>query len=293
MSLLDKLNAIEITTESRITEADRNFCQSRQACYEYSLARLRELTDTIYQCREMEKTMSEDGINYYFTITGYSKEIKSSHWNFIENIVSYFAKTYSLDLYADKIKTALIPEEPSYNRYYYDTELAKEVNQKHEEWENLIYGTLVINYNDILDRIFAQLNGLSFQELALEQLKDKSRAAANYIDRYSGEFKKEYYTLKAATLSFDGCRRDYGRWELYDNAKTILRAAAHFEFGNFNTPTAYGWSQLLGNWCYDNDQYDLDTEKIIRFKSFKNRRFDIKFASPQLAQQFVDEYLKV
>lgn len=293
MSLLDKFNAVEITADSRITEADRNFCKSRQVCYEYSLARLRELTDTIYQCREMEKTMSEDGINYYFTITGYSKEIKSSHWNFIENIVSYFAKTYSLDLYADKIKTALIPEEPSYNRYYYDTELAKEVNQKHEEWENLICGTLVINYNDILDHIFAQLNGLSFQELALEQLKDKSRAAANYIDRYSGKLIKEFYTLKAATLSFDGCYRDYGNWSLYDKTKSILRAAAHFEFGNFNTPTVYGWHDLLGKWSYGEDQYDLTTEKIIRFKSFKNRRFDIKFASPQLAQQFVDEYLKV
>lgn len=293
MSLLEKFNAVEIIPDSRITEDDRKFCQARQACYEYSLARLRELTDMIYQCRETEKSMSEDGNNHYFFITGYSKEIESSHGNFIEGIVSYFTKTYALDLDSEKIKEALIPEKPTYGRYDYNVEIAKEVKQKCEEWENLIYGTLVINYNDVLDHIFAQLNGLSFQELSLEQLKDKARNAANYIDRYSGKFQKSLYTLKAATLSFDGCRRDYGRWELYDNAKTILRAAAHFEFGNFNTPTAYGWNQLLGNWCYDSDQYDLDTEKIVRFKSFKNRRFDIKFASPQLAQQFVVEYLKV
>lgn len=292
MSLLDKFNAVEITSDSRITEADRNFCQSRQVCYEYSLARLRELTDAIHQYKETEKSMSDDGDNHYFHINGFSKEIKSSHWNFIESIISYFIKTYALDLNSDQIEEALIPEKPKYNRYDYDVELAKKINQQHDEWEKLIYGTLVINYNDVLDHIFAQLNGLSFQELALQQLKDKARRAGNYIDRYSGEPQKALYTLKSNTLTFDGCYRDYGHWELYDRTKDILRAASHFEFGNFDTPTAYGWRDLLGSWHYDSDQYDMEG-KIIRFKSFKNRRFDIKFASPQLAQQFVDEYLKV
>ena len=292
MSFLDKFNAVEITSDSRITEADRNFCQSRQACYEYSLARLRELTDTIHQYKETEKSMSDDGDNHYFHIDGFSKEIESSHLNFTGSIISYFTKTYALDLDSDQIKKALMPEKPMYNLYDYDVELVKETNQQRDEWEKLIYETLVINYNDILDHIFAQLNGLSFQELALQQLKDKARRAGNYIDRYSGEPQKALYTLKSNTLTFDGCYRDYGHWELYDRTKAILRAASHFEFGNFDVPTAYGWHDLLGSWRYDSDQYDMEG-KIIRFKSFKNRRFDIKFASPQLAQQFVDEYLKV
>lgn len=293
MSLLDKFNAVEITADSRITEADRNFCKSRQVCYEYSLARLRELTEMIYQSRETEKSMSEDGNNHYFTIKGYNEYIVASHTSFLQDIVFFFTNKYKIKLDVEKIKTSIIPQKPEYDRYDIDKDAIQEYKKNLSVWDNLIHNTFIVKYDDILNQIFTQLNGLTFNELALQQLKENARHSANYIDRWGDSRTKELFKIKGSTVSMEGCYREYGKWRIIDRIKEVVRAAAHFEFGNFDIPDIDGWRELISHYDYLEEQYDYPDRKIIRFKSYKNGRFDIKFASPQLAQQFVGEYLKV
>ena len=293
MSLLDKFNAVEITSDSRITEADRNFCQSRQACYEYSLARLRELTAEIMAYTNDVVSMSEDGKSHYFAIKGYDEYIVATHTAFLQDITFYFTNKYKIKLDVETIKTSIIPEKPKYDRYDIDNGALQEYKKNLSEWDNMIHNSLVVKYDDILDRIFSQLNGLTFNELALQQLKEDARHSANYIDRWRESPTKELFTIKGTTISMEGCYREYSKWRIIDRIKTVVRAASHFEFGNFDIPDIDGWRELISHYDYPEEQYDYPDCKIVRFKSYKNGRFDIKFASPQLARQFVDEYLKV
>ena len=45
MSLLAKFNAVKVTADSRITAADRAFCEAHQAAYDAACVSLRDLAE--------------------------------------------------------------------------------------------------------------------------------------------------------------------------------------------------------------------------------------------------------
>lgn len=292
MSLLDKFNAVEITVDSRISSVDKSFCQAQQSAYEFALSTLREM-DSIYEVKLNEiKNLSPNGQNEYLNSYKFGENISEAHKDFISKIVYYFSSNYHVNLDSDIIKERLIPQIPR-TSWGMSKEEYERIQAEAEKNQQIIYDTLILNYNDILDCIFAQLGGFTFAEQAIQQLKDKARSAANWGNSYNGV--RERYKLSGATVSLEcGCTRSWKEWELRDGAKDIIMAAAHFEFGSICTPNCYGFHDILSSWRFENDVYDMDSlSKVKKFKCFKNHRFDIKFASASLAKEFVDTYLKV
>ena len=292
MNALDKLEAVEISVDNRISETDRQFCEAHQTAYKEAKEMLSELKyiweDTLnrqHQLLEPYET-SKYTLDKYISIPNFSvkdiqQRLECIHRVFIENLVEHFNSVYNVSLDSKEIADILLPNKPE--RYYPSdsTEAAKQYQQQLK--------TLMVDYKDVLDRILIQLGGRTFHERALDELKEKCHKAA--WNTYHG---KAEYELKNDTIRFAyGCSfKDWvDKWEVNDSLKEILRGLSYFETGIFGAYPS-GISRLLG---WDRMEYPLvefsGCTKLQSLRMFKNGRTDVKFRSRVYARQFVTQFL--
>lgn len=188
----------------------------------------------------------------------------------------------------DKIEEVLLPKEPDRYSSYNSAE--------YKEYYGAVENT-ELKYEDILDQIFIQLGGFSFQEKALNELKQKAHDAA--WNRYYGnkcyEQKKAVISFSHYACSFDSWHEEYYHGEheiqLTDGMKNIIRALAYFECGDTSS-IPWTLNTLLGyNWTTYNTEMQLGLEKLKSVKCFKNGRVDIRFTSEAFAREFAETFL--
>lgn len=292
MSLLDKFGQVEIKTDDRISPTDLNYCKLHQEAYEKARVALKSLAKQIAALRnEQECILSSIEDKYcrdiYFgssdslkTDTIYNT-LDNTHKVFIYRIVNYFQSHYKVSISCDTIKENLLPKEPE-NGWRRNEDEWIEYNNK--------LRTLTLHYEDILEQIFIQLEGFSFQEKALNELKQAAHKAA--WNEYHGN---KNFEQKKSTISFTSYACHFDSWysgphiNLSDSMKHVIKALAYFEYGT-QEYLGHGFSQLCG-YSFDCTVYEFDLDKVKQIKCFKNGRVDIKFTSEAYARQFVEEYL--
>lgn len=295
--LLAKFDTVEVQADSRITETDREYCTAHQKAYDAARACFQEL---VYIWEDLETQQSalltgieqeSYGLNAYLpshddlkiSADKINDHIKSLHSRLINRLVRHFNQAYHVSADASEIEAHLLPEKPSGEWHYSE--------EKAQEYETRML-SLSLNYQDILNEIFVQLDGRDFREQALFELKEKCHDAA-----WNNSGKSPKYEIKKDVLRFSGyaCSYDsgycYERWDLRENLKQIMRGIAHYETGSFSAVPS-GFSTLLG---YDHSNTDLiqfpGCAKVRQLKMFKNGRVDIKFASEEFLRTYVNEYL--
>lgn len=288
MNLLDKFNSVEITSDTRISETDRNICILHKEAYDKARSALKDLISISKRyVSEQDDVLSAIGrsCSSYLKvdIADLDRELSKSHNTFIHNIASYFRSRYNANISDRDIEDVLLPKRPETSRHSYCK----------EEWmayEDTIRN-LSLEYADVLDQVFIQLGGLTFKEKELAELKEACHKMA--WNCYNGH---KDYEQKKATITFGryGCGYDgsygYERWNLRDDMKSVIRGLNYFELG-MTGALSHAFDQLLS---YHFEQNEFDTpymEKIKGVKCFKNGRVDIRFASEALARQFADEFL--
>lgn len=147
---------------------------------------------------------------------------------------------------------------------------------------------LSLTYTDVLDQIFVQLGGYSFQDKAVQELKDSAHKHA-----WNTYYGTKNYEVKKATISFSSSCYTYswghGEMQLHDGMKDVVRALAYFEFGTQDY-LGGGFSELCG-YTFEGNSFEYGWEKIKQIRCFKNGRVDVKFTSEAYARQFAEEYL--
>ena len=93
------------------------------------------------------------------------------HEHFINRLTSYFARTYSVDLSAQSITERLLPSNNS--KGIFEREKAEEAEAAYHN----AMRELALRYTDVLDQIFIQLGGRSFQEKAFWELQQRCCSA--------------------------------------------------------------------------------------------------------------------
>lgn len=292
--LLDKFEKVEITADSRISPADCDFCKAHQEAYLRGRDALKDLAARLSQyITEQESIISRvEHDTYKSSYLGAGSDgicvsdiytvLDNTHNSFIEHIVNYFERKYKVTIEANRIAESLIPSKPSYSGWSRDEQEWKEYNEK--------LRALSLKYEDILDHIFVQLDGYSFQDKAVKELTDAAHKAA--WNRYHGIKNFEH---KKATISFTSYACHFDTWyrephiSLSDGMKNIIKALAYFEYGTQEYLGA-GFSELCG-YSFDSVMYEFDLDKVKSVKCFKNGRVDVKFTSEAYARQFADEYL--
>ena len=292
MNALDKLNAVQIEADNRISETDRQFCEAHQAAYMDAKASLNELeymwTDIVSrQSKLLEPAAAVwNNVQKYTYLPHFSEQdirnqLEKLNDLFISNLVRYFNSRYKVSLDADSIIDMLLPHKPKKDYFSPNTEAVTEYHQK--------LRTMTVDYKEVLEQIFVQLGGRTFLERALDEIKEGCHKAAWHT--YSG---KAEYELKNDTVRFTyGCRFDtiFEKWSLNDSMKEILRGLAYFETEALGYYPA-GIANLL-DWSYKEEPViSFSTYTMLQsLRMFKNGRVDIKFKSKDYASRFVSEFL--
>ena len=295
MDLLEKFAAVEIKTDERITEADRNYCDMHQKAYEAAISGFQELASFWEKTNKTQEKLLGDRKSSFFHdyLTSYNgptisqtlidHHIEALHSDFIMNLIRYFNSTYHVTVESAEIVKTLLPEKPD----GYQRSNCVEVSEKYQAQMQ----SLVVRYQDVVDQIILRLDGRSFSEQAFYELRTKCHSAAWNANKQAPD-----YARKKDTISFTGyfCRFrgwPYDGWELDDGMKDILYGAAHYETGSFNV-LPVGFSCVAGYQDIQTDVVEFPTsEKVKQMKLFKNNRVDLKFRSPEYAEQFVTDYL--
>ena len=291
MNLLEKLSGIEIKPDSRISEADRRYCTAHQEAYDNArtafTALRKQWKALVKQQEEILSPVAKESYErerYYrmsdLSSASFRKKIETLPEIFISGIVSYFNSKYHVSVDRDAVKKALLPEEPQYS---WEKTRTAEYHKTMRE--------LSLKYEDILEQIFVQLGGRTFEERAIDELKEKCHNAAWNTHRNTADYEIKNDTIR---FTFYACKFDdwvgRAKWSLSDGMKDILRGASHFETGHMEYyPSRI--SHLLGWDDKDASVYEFSCEKLKQIRMFKNNRVDLKFGSKAYANQFAAEYL--
>lgn len=300
MDLLSKFEAVEVKSDTRISEADKAFCEAQQAAYQAAKTSLMELK-FFWEDMETNQMKLLEGTDtqptMYLTSSSrlnlspeeIERQLKLLHNVLIEQLVHYFNGLYHVTVSYSEVVEALLPEEPEKYRSYDEESIARHKEEK-EAYETALL-TLSLDYTDVLNQIFAQMAGRGLLEQAVYELKAKCHKAAwhSYQKTARYELKKDTLRYPEYGCSYDsGYRRGY--WHLCDGMKDILRGIAHYETGSFS----YIPSVISNLFSYSLD-YDLaefyNCKKVKQLKMFKNGRVDIKFADEEHARKFTEDYL--
>ena len=236
MNLVEKINQVEIKTDTRISGADRAFCERQQRAYDAAREALKELDFTWTDCISQQK-MILDGEQAYTYYLGNGRNLKAACFrdelerlpeHFINRLTSYFARTYSVDLSAQSITERLLPSNSS--KGIFEREKAEGAAAAYHK----AMRELALRYTDVLDQIFIQLGGRSFQGKAFWELQQRCCSAV--WNTYKNE--PQYVQQKDIIhfyCHFCSCDADWTppRWSMTDRAKNVLWGVVHFETGSY------------------------------------------------------------
>lgn len=301
MSLLAKFNAVKVTADSRITAADRAFCEAHQAAYDAACVSLRDLAEMAEKAEAVQKKimqpLEEEATRMYyhsyfapsgthFGASDFFERLEHIHGDFITHVAEHFKRQYGVSISVEELKEALIPQAPGHCGYW-RTEAEIEEYQKFTEKLH----AMSLRWEDIVDRIFVQIGGFSFAAQAEKELKEKCHTAAWNVYRH-----QPVYTVKSRVIRFTNvCHNSsYSIYsneaELYEDGKSIVRALSHFENGDAGS-CIHQLEEYVGFKFERGDkEHPIDCEKLSGIKFFKNGRMDVRFKSEALARQFVEEY---
>ncbi len=327
MGLLDKFATVQIESDRRISEEDRAFCLRHQEAFDKSGPALQRIADAMIAAdAEQDAIFSgfKGGSDYLSSMRGFSNNVqdvyttmKSRNSEFISTIVSYFAQRYKVELDAREIEEHLIPESPAEpelpGRGYRDTTAEEreeykmkmaEYKKDHEEWD-VSLRTLPLRYEQIVDEIFTQLGGFSFEEQAMNEFLERTWNATHYLSNYSWNNIKagqEKFEIKGTVLRIgNGCQcNDYSYMrhpvpEYTPNSDliTLLDAVAWYECGRIGEGPF--WFPTLGTrYTYTKERvtYTQNMTKVESITCYKNGRVDIRFRDAAYLQEFAEQCLR-
>jgi len=254
LDIMIQFDEIKIENKNRIDEDDKKFCETFNKiytdtlkCYKYALDSLVSLYN---EQIVLVKNCYDLSVSYYgrdFSISDVKDSILKLKTIFISKICYHFSKKYNVTIDDNKI----------YNKYK-DIELE---HHKRENQDKTLKTDLIqyidLDYNMILDEIFIQLNGFSFWEKAIDEIKQKARMPLHYY-----EYRKYWnYEVKGKTIKFKTNIDD-------------IKPALYFYDSNE--------TQLIN--CYTHN-------KVDEYKHYDNGNTDIKFYNASDALDFAKRYL--
>ncbi len=206
MGLLDKFNAVEIKADNRISEADRKYCTTLQEAYDKAKEQLDDVyTILIRVGNEQRRIMGNDAERMPKFLEGCSslvsqvdEDIMNRHFRFINAIVSYFEREYTVNLERSCICEHLIPKKPDSS--YWNDAYKQEYQKYRQDIKNLS-----LSYVSVIDEIYAQLDGFSFEERAVNELKKRCWEVV-HPGRYYNDNPEDQFEVKGSTLRLTyGC----------------------------------------------------------------------------------------
>ncbi|NBI28636.1 LPD29 domain-containing protein [Chengkuizengella marina] len=267
-NIFNKFDDIEIQNNSRISSEDQTFCETQETIYRETIQFLETTLQQYIEIHEKygERSYSSDRdpsgyISNYDDIRKIENRIKEIKNDFISRICSYFSENYNVTIEKGEL----------YEKY-----------------------TTEVTYNNIIDEIFEQLDGFSFEEKAVNELKENMRSQIYRYEKVKVNKNKltiTDYIYWDSWATWDGTKLSWSDQKV----NTLFKALSHFE--NNETEMMYMFNVIHKQLSEGSKQHDIlskytiNYNKIKSFKTYKNGRVDIEFYNNSQAQQFCNEYL--
>lgn len=254
LDILSKFDEIKIKNVNRIDEEDKIFCEKHNRIYAETLTCYKGILDSLVNLYNKHILLVENGyelsVSKYgrdLSIDGVKDSILKAKEILISRICYYFSNKYNVTIYSNVIY-----------------EKCKDIELEYSKQENLdrtlntnLLEYVHIDYNIILDHIFVQLNGFSFIEKAIDEIKQKAKTPLHYY-----EYRNYWnYEVKGKTIKFR-------------QSITDIKPALYF-YDNNET-------ELIN--CYTHN-------KVDDYTSYENGNTNIKFINSSYALDFAKRYL--
>ena len=315
--VLEKLQRVKIQNKTRLSKEDQQFCQIQQKLYDSTRNHF------LSMFVDME-TLHQQELTFYGKVQKYADRVyqqnlicmdkkkqtelmEKVHNHFIRTIISFFNRKYGLAIqkhsYERYISLQTLAEPVLHKRISSLTEEEKQIyreerkkccKQKEENLHEVLFAR--IEYPLILDDIFSYLGGFSFQEKVEQEIKTDAKAGVPYAK----------YKLQSKKLSIQNllCSKTdlWGEYEICldsEKYKALLRALTFFDSSKEQVSIYDGWLERFVSFSYSGkkekegifDEHPALGKKVVKFKYFKNGRWDIVFASGVHTLSFAKEYL--
>ncbi len=282
MSLAGKFGNFEIKKSDRISQEDQAWLTHREELYKRAIAVYKSIYD-IYKA-ENETYSKDDLENYRYSslLIGdfdIPKKLSNVQNTYISGIFSYFSSKYDVQL------------TNNFEEYDLNRELYRYRNT--DPIKDIVID--FIDYHTVLEKIFDQLGGMSFEEKAIKEVKDKlkSKCYNSYHDIWRIKIKgnKFIYTdgYCSKEIYFD-----------YYNFGSTEWLRAFLDALSCNTYGKKTHIQSL-NKLYDSYHVRLENDDfqdgfsapevgVDHIKFYKNGRVDVTFKSGEFCRDFAREW---
>lgn len=285
MDLLEKFDSVVIENDSRISPLDKEYCEAHQKAYDNARIMLQELKiiwETMLSSQKEHLKDTSDSATLYLTgsdklslsLSGIQQQIRSNHAAFIDKIVCHFNQVYHVTISESDVESALLPEKPERGWRYHDEE-------KWEQYEKAL-DILELPYTDVVDQIFAQMDGRGLWDQAVHELKENCHSGS-----WNSYNEKPRFERKKAVIQFSSSADHSG--DLVHSMKNVIRGLAHYETGIIGV-IPNDFTPLFD--YHQHESYEFpNCKKAQKIRIFRNGRVDIRFISEEAAQTFINEYL--
>lgn len=272
MDILDMFKDIEIKNTTRISGEDLEFCQLENTIYIKAYEMYEKLIDEINninnnEIKQLNEKFYNDGTSsgkYKYTYT---------------NALSYECRPYSLNDNKDKLTDNMISGITSYFSHKYNVQI------DYEKIKNMAKGKK-IDYNFVVDLIFEQLGGFSFEDKSKQQIIDKLKKDTKQYNR-----EKQKVTVKNNKVIII----DYLYADSWNKNELSYHSRERLE-NLFNAVNSYCGNEQelsyiteLSNIKYFGE-YELKFSNCISTKLYKNTKVDLVFSNGIKALEFANEY---
>ena len=270
MDILNMFNNIEIKNTTRISGEDLEFCELQEKIYNKIYNIYEELTTSIAEVKNNE--VKE--LNEKFKYTN-----GSSYTGTFTNAITYEHRIGDLENNINKISENMISGMTSYFRHKYNVEI------DYEKIKNMAKGKR-IDYNFVVDLIFEQLGGFSFEDKAKQQIIDKLKEITK---QYSRE--KQKVTVKNnKVIIIDYLYADsWNKNELGYHSRERIEVLFNAMNSFCDNEQDSSYISELYNIRYFGE-YELKFTYCTSTKFYKNGKVDLVFTNGVKALEFANEY---
>lgn len=282
MGITDKFGNFQIKKSDRISQEDQAWLTRREELYKRAIAVYKSVYD-IYKA-ENESYSEEDRKNYKYSSFlvgnfGVPKSLSDVQNSYISGIFSYFSNKYNVQL------------ENNFDRYDLDREYYRYNDS--DPIKELVVD--FIDYHAVLDKIFDQLGGLSFEEKAIKEVKDKLKEKCynGYRDTWEIKVKGNKFTYTGGYCSKDKYF-DYYNFGSTEWLRAFIDALAFNTYGE--KTQVYSLNHLYSSYSIRLEEDDFQNGfsapevGVKHVKLFKNGRIDVTFTDAEFCRKFAREW---
>lgn len=210
---------------------------------------------------------------------GVPKSLSDVQNSYISGIFSYFSNKYNVQL------------ENNFDRYDLDREYYRYNDS--DPIKELVVD--FIDYHAVLDKIFDQLGGMSFEEKAIKEVKDKLKEKCynGYRDTWEIKVKGNKFTYTGGYCSKDKYF-DYYNFGSTEWLRAFIDALAFNTYGE--KTQVYSLNHLYSSYSIRLEEDDFQNGfsapevGVKHVKLFKNGRIDVTFTDAEFCRKFAREW---